>query len=259
MIALSYSTFVTDRCNLERVTADVGVTTIPARHALVQEILGYIVWGLTAAVIAIPEIWAAVDGKHVPWPTISGTVGYIEYWHTWVATIVIAILVWAAFHSVKYSRGVGGGGRTPGGRYVLGTPAATPIRNALAGAYYLVALASVIAGPLIVADRRPHDKYLLGEVLYGLIGLFGVLVPSLVGLIWKKDVPFPTLFWTIQKLESRLRLIAIIFAAGITVLLLHLALYPWPEVIPDLQNLHNKNQTQPHHQKKQREPSPYSQ
>ena len=78
-----------------------------------RELAGYGVWGFTGAVIAVPELWAAVDSDHVPWPTISGTVGYLEYWHTWVAVIIIGALVWAVFHAVKYSGGVGGGSALP--------------------------------------------------------------------------------------------------------------------------------------------------
>jgi hypothetical protein len=226
----------------------------------VFEVAGYVVWGLTGVVIAVPEIWAAADGRNVPWPTISGTIGYLEYWHTWVAVIVIGILVWAIFHSVKYSAGVAGPTRTKGGRWTPGTPkpAPAPHHTLLVVTYYAVAVACVIAGPLIVLAVRPHDKYLLGEVLYGLIGFFGMVVPSVVALVVRRDVPFPTLFWTIQRLEQRVRPIAIVFAAGITVLVIHLALYPWPSVIPDLQDLHKKSQQLKHQQKKQREPSPYA-
>ena len=223
-----------------------------------RELAGYGVWGFTGAVIAVPELWAAVDSDHVPWPTISGTVGYLEYWHTWVAVIIIGVLVWAVFHAVKYSGGVGGGQRTPGGRFTPGEARQDPLRKALAIAYYTLALGCAIAGPLLVRSARSHDKYLMGEVLYGSIGFFGVVVPSVVAMIFRKDVPFPTLFWTIQKLEERVRPVAIVFAAGINVLLVHLALYPWPSVIPDLQDLHAKNQQLKHEQKKDREPSPYA-
>jgi hypothetical protein len=224
-----------------------------------REFAGYAVWGATGAVIAVPELWAAVDSENVPFPTISGTVGYIEYWHTWVGVVIIGILVWAAFHSIKYKTGVGGGNRTPGGRFARGKPAPAPIGVVGAIIYYVLALAVVIGGPLVVLAIRPHDKYLLGEVLYGSIGFFGMLVPSVFGVIRRKDVPFPTLFWTIQKLEQHLRPVAVVFAAGITVLLIHLALYPWPGVIPDLQDLHKKNQDLQHKIRKQLEPSAYSQ
>jgi hypothetical protein len=223
-----------------------------------RELAGYVVWGLTGAVIAIPELLAAADSRHVPWPTISGTIGYLEYWHTWIAVVVIGVLVWAVFHSVKYSAGVSGGKRTPGGRLTSGTASTTPMRMALSILYYLLAIGCTIAGPLIVRSVRPHDKFLLGEVLYASIAFFGLVVPGIIALVFRQDVPFPTLFWTIQKLEDRLRALAIVIAAGITVLLIHLALYPWPSVIPDLQDLHTKNQQLKHDQKKDLEPSPYA-
>jgi len=105
-----------------------------------REVWGYTVWGAMGVVIAVPELWAALGGKSVEWPTISGTVGYLEYWHTWVALIVVGILVWAA--------------------------------------------------------------------------------------------------------------------AGITVLLIHLALYPWPAVIPDLQDLHTSYSHHHHAVKKHEQPLP---
>jgi hypothetical protein len=71
-----------------------------------------------------------------------------------------------------------------------------------------------------------------------------------------KDVPFPTLFATIQALEQRVRVVAIVFAAGITVLMIHLALYPRPAVIPDLQDLHASYAQQHHAVKKHKEPQP---
>jgi hypothetical protein len=223
----------------------------------VRLIFGYVVWGLTGVAIAVPEIWAAVDSEHVPWPTISGTVGYIEYWHDWVAVIVIGVLVWGAFHAVKYSRPQPEARRTPGGRFTLRTDT-SPLPAVGAILYYAFALGAVIAGPLIVVGSRPHDKYLLGEVLYGLIGLLGIVVPGAVALFFGRDIPFATLFKTIQHLEQAVRLLAIVIAAGITILLLHLALYPWPSVIPDLQDLHKQNEKQRHEQLKQKEPSAYS-
>jgi hypothetical protein len=67
-----------------------------------REVWGYAVWGAMAIVVAVPELWAAIGGEAVEWPTISGTVGYLEYWHVWVSIIVIGVLVWAAFHAVQY-------------------------------------------------------------------------------------------------------------------------------------------------------------
>jgi hypothetical protein len=99
-----------------------------ARHEFFRLLSGYIVWGLTGAVIAVPEIWAAVDGDSVKWPTISGTVGYIQYWHTWVAVLVIAVLVWGAFHAVRYTPGPTER-RTPAGRLTFCSGSSFQVRS----------------------------------------------------------------------------------------------------------------------------------
>ena len=79
-----------------------------------------------------------------------------------------------------------------------------------------------------------------------------MVIPASYAYFGGKDVPFPTLFATIQALERRARVVAIVFAAGITVLLIHLALYPWPAVIPDLQDLHTSYAHHHHAVKKAR-------
>jgi hypothetical protein len=223
-----------------------------------------VVWGGTGAVIAVPELWAAVDSDSTPWPTISGTVGYLEYWHPWVAVIVIGVLVWAAYYSVVYrARPVGEDpDRTAGGRATLPWIRLKPSlsnrwRLILAACYYVVALAVVSGGCILVKSVRPDDKYLLGEVLYGSIGAFCVVIPSVVGLVMHDDVPFPTLFATIQNLTKLVRPVAILIAAGITVLLVHLALYPWPDNIPALQKL-PRGPALNENVKERFQPSPYS-
>ncbi len=63
---------------------------------------GYGVWGTGTIVVVIPEIYAAADGRS-PWPTISATVGRLEYNSDWVAPEVELAGV------VEADRAVGGG------------------------------------------------------------------------------------------------------------------------------------------------------
>ena len=225
-----------------------------------RELCGYAVWGAIGLLIAVPEVWALVGGSSVGWPTISGTVGYLEYWHPWVAVIVVAILVWAAFHAVRYeTRGHGAPSssgsefRTAGGRLSRRPPHGA----ALSALTYLVGASAVVVGVSLWSYLdRPDDRYRLGEVLYGSIAVLFVIVPALVAYFAGRDAPFPTLFATIQALERRSRAVAVALAAAITVLLIHLALYPWPAVLPDLQDLHNSRQEQPYRVKKEQQPQP---
>src|SRR6266545_2617155 len=60
-------------------------------------------------------------------------------------------------------------------------------------------------------------------------GLWDV-IPNALAYWRKKDVPFTTLFFTLRSLERRLHAVAIVIAAGLAVLLIHLAVYPWPDL-----------------------------
>jgi len=205
-----------------------------------REVWGYIVWGSVALVIAIPEITAA-SGK-VPWPTISGTVGHLEYLRSWVALIVVGVIVSAAYYSL----------RPPGMRKSQEAAATKQTRlrrtrgerltvrrateRELSPAWSLLpGLAAVVAGSVITALLKPHGMFLLGYVLYGLIAVFGIVLPSLLAFLAARDVPFPPLFRTIRFLEGRLHPATVLIAVGLAILLVHLALYPWPDIFHVLQ------------------------
>jgi len=237
---------------------------------------GYIVWGAMGAVVALPELLAAVASKDVPFPPISGTIGYIEYWHPEFALLGIGVLVWAAFHAVRVSSPTitrippaapqgdhavtapvatkGELVRIPGGRLSVANTF-QPLHPRI---YIPAALGLVGVAFAIVRIARPDDKYLLGEVLYGTIALVWIAVPAWLAYKHGRWVPYATLFRTIQDLESHFRAAAIVVGAGILVLLVHLAFYPWPASIPDIQDLHKQYEKQRHDQKKRKEPSPNS-
>jgi hypothetical protein len=227
------------------------------------EAWGFAVWGAMGAVIAVPEIWAAVD-SHLGWPTISGTIGAgLEYKHNWVAIIVVAVIAFAAFHALYYPALERGKlreradkrriGRTREGRLAVAPPGESDEgfrkldRDEISAfQYFAVATVVVIAGSALTAALT-SDRYILGYVLYGLLGTFWIVVPNVAAYAAKKDIAFPTLFRTVHDLERRLRGVAVVVAGGLVVLVIHLTLYPWPAIIPDLQKLHTQNQKQ-HHQ-----------
>lgn len=233
---------------------------------------GYIFWGFMGVVIAVPELAAAFFDEYVPWPTISGTIGYLEYWHPWVALIVIGVIVWWALHVVEFGpekRPVLGVDidENPTNRYV-NTPGGwstraerlDPLSNRFGVIYMVIAVIAVVIPSLALAlVLRPDDEYLLGEILYGAILLFWILIPLL--LSYKgRDVPWPTLFETFRDFAhlEKFKIVATVIAGGIIVLMIHLVLYPWPSTIPDIQDLHKQYEDQRHEDKKESEPSPFA-
>ena len=233
-------------------------------HVDSREAWGLGVWLFFAVIVAVPELWAVIWSDSARWPTISATVGELEHRHPWVALAVVALIVTSVYSTIRYPkiwtgvlppRGAGNGGRlgdpllpyrTPkGGRLTRSTD---PVRELAAGIYFGCALLIIAAGTATVAVKTDiDDEYHVGQTLYGLTALLWVVVPSL--LAWPRrfaiDVPFPTLYATLRSLERRVRILALAVAAGLAVLLIHLAFYPWPAIVPDLQRLHESYNCHP--------------
>jgi hypothetical protein len=175
---------------------------------------GYLVWGATAIVVGVPEIWAVVDSDGVPWPTISGTVVSLETTHDWVAVIVVGLLVWALFHALR-------------------RPVFAPIgRVAVPAIVYFPVGVAVVAGSSLGVALGGADRRVLGYVLYGTIALTLVVVPGVLEWRLGRRVPFATFFDVVRDLEARIRIAAVVVAAGVVVLAIHLVFYPWPAIIP---------------------------
>ncbi|WP_330183502.1 hypothetical protein OHB26_07595 [Nocardia sp. NBC_01503] len=216
-------------------TEAVGTGAAPTAAGRSAEFWGYLMWGLAGLAIAVPELASVF--RLAGWPTISATIGHLQAEHSGVRLVVVFVIVVAAYYAVPQllinpkpvARTVGGRPVTANGR------ATTDIGSVdLLGVGYLVfAFAALVLGVLFAAGARrmSPDSYLGAYVLYGVIGLAWVLIPSVLSLVFSKDVPFPTLFRTIGYLERRAHPVAAVLLALLVVLLLHLALYPWPRVV----------------------------
>jgi hypothetical protein len=195
---------------------------------------GYGLWLAVGVVIAIPELWAAAAKP--PWPTISGTIGHLESRWDLVAVIVVAVIVVIAAHAVRMPLTDAGPlsqqadrrtlGRTTGGRFTLYPD---DDRELSALGYLAASLACVIAGS-VIASALSDNKWILGYVIYGLIGVFCVVIPSVLALTPAPNAPFSGVFPTIADLQRRLHFVALVLLTGLVILLIHLAFYPWPDV-----------------------------
>lgn len=191
-------------------------------------------WGLAALAIAGPELASVF--RLATWPTISNTVGHLETQHSFVRIVTVSVIVLLAYYAVPQlsispapqPREVAGRTLTANGRVTKPGSLTTLIGLG----YLLAAVATLVFGVVFAAaDRgmRP-DSYLGAYVLYGLIALMWVIVPSALAMFFTRDVPFPTLFRTIGYLERRAHPLAAVLLAALVVLLIHLAFYPWPRV-----------------------------
>jgi hypothetical protein len=189
------------------------------------------------AVIAVPEIWAAVAGDAGSWPTISGTTGHLEDLWKLTAVIVVALIVIAAAWAVGYGKPAPLAPRLRAGR-----PQVPQASAQLAGewwpyVYFGIAVVCTAVASLATAGLAGDGgeaRFVVGYVMYGLIGFFFLFLPATFGwalaFFFARDVPFPPILRTIHDLEKRVPLVALVVLAGLVILLIHLALYPWPDI-----------------------------
>jgi hypothetical protein len=214
-----------------------------------SEASGYLVWSAFGVVVAVPELWAAIGGDGFWWPTISSTVGHLEEQWAVVAIVPVALLAASAYTLARYEPGlvVQAGDqalrRTREGRLArLGevSPEQLPelalsARARSAGRrrwrllpYFIFATVVVVGGSWLAS--RSENKWLLGYVLYSLIAVFWMLLPNWLAYRHRTDVPFTTLFFTLRCLRRRLQFVALALVAGLAILMVHLAIYPWPDL-----------------------------
>jgi hypothetical protein len=200
---------------------------------------GYGFWLFLGLVFGIPESWAGLANP--PFPALSDTIAHLEEQWPPTAVIVVAVIVIVAYYFVRVpvsrtgslaytegglGRGTGAGvGRAPSGR-LSKTPADT---SPVAAISYIPLALGLIAVGGIVAAVASGDYWVLGYVIYGLIAVFLVIIPNVLAYWFARDVPWPTLLATITNLERRWRPAAAVVLAGLVILLLHLALPPWPD------------------------------
>lgn len=198
-----------------------------------REWWGYGVWFFVGGVIGVSELWAVAGNPW--WPTISATVGHLEGLWSPVKIIVIALIVSGAVQALQYPpnqrefRSLDGRPqrwRTDQGRFTKASGGQTPeVRHSWS--YFPLAVILVAASGAATASLT-SSNFVVGYVIYGLIAIAFLIIPNALAYWFAKEVPFPTLFRTLQDLDSRWHPAVVIVLAGLTVLAIHLVAYPWP-------------------------------
>jgi len=189
-----------------------------------EELHGYAFWGPVALAILVTElIGTGWFGSFDSWPTISTTVGHLHDLNSLWGLPVVGLLAIAAFYPIAYETRPTSEGKQE--LYLL--RGRIQVRYGWPLVFALTALATLIAH-LLGADR-----FQLGYMLYGSLALFGIVVPLLLVRFRSRHVVFPTLFFTFKCLRDRFRWVAAGAIAGLAILVIHLALHPWPNLARD--------------------------
>lgn len=224
---------------------------------------GYFVWIGATCVIVIPELLAAFGAEGLPFTTISTMTGHLERLHSWVGLIVVGVIVFVVFSLLKLSprndtkRNPDEPQRMASGRLTVNPAppkaAKTPARYQSEDAPGWFIIAAIVSSVVIAAATWATDYYWpdTGEhhyraayVLYGLLAFAWLVIPTLIVFFTKADAPFPTLFRTVESFQGWLEKrrwpmslgpslawgVGYVVVTGLVILLLHLTLYPWPNI-----------------------------
>src|SRR5437867_2153090 len=201
-------------------------------HVKRAEKNGYRFWGPVVAAILVTEVLGALaDWLHrrtileIKWPTISSTVGHLETLSPILAVLVVGAIAAVAFEAVTY----------PPRRRVGGRAVYHRVRRQQPTRFYdwYTVVGIVVVGGIVSVGILHWDKYEVGYTIYGLLLCFGIAVPTTLAYFRGRIVSFPGLIFTVRKLERRLHWVAVLVVAGLAILLVHLALYPWPDLVRD--------------------------
>ena len=191
---------------------------------------GYRFWGPVIGAIALTELLGALadwlDQRtilDVKWPTLSSTVGHLETQSPILAVLVVGTIAAVAFEAAT----------SPQRRRVNGRPVYHRVRRQQPTRFYdwWVVVAVVAIGGVLSVAVFHLDKYEVGYTIYGLFFVFGIVIPGALAYFGGMFVSFPGLIYTVRKLERRLHWVATAVVAGLAILLVHLALYPWPDLV----------------------------
>jgi hypothetical protein len=67
-----------------------------------REQWGYLVWGILAAAVAVPEILAAIGREFVPWPGFARTVIYLQTRRPILTMVLLGLFAVLIVHIIWY-------------------------------------------------------------------------------------------------------------------------------------------------------------
>jgi hypothetical protein len=215
--------------------------------------LGYVVWGSAFAVTIVPELLASINAveKHLPFPTISRTVGHLEVinpaWEI-LPTFLIVLFVYALLKIPIPALGAQPAVAPAPSPRISGGDLTRFVVRAVLCVLLLVAVG-------VSASHIWPDQHLAGAAgklpnfyvsycFWGATFVVWVLLPTVTAVLGRRH-SFASLPKTIVELEQTLArkgrvgrggawTIGFVLVWGMAFLLLHLTLYPFPDITRQL-------------------------
>jgi len=194
---------------------------------------GYRFWGVVVAGVLLVELAGAMSkwlekrlGVSIPWTTISGMVGHLEELWPMTAVFVVAIIAPATFFALAPVEPLR---HSDLGRWYVGS---APEKRSQWYTAWVVFVLSALVGAIAVSVF--DDDFVRAYFIYGALFVFGIVVPSFLVLVLGREVGFTSLMFTLRHLRHRggwkAWLATIALSAGLAILAIHLAFYPWPDI-----------------------------
>ena len=215
---------------------DAASSSLDAEASPAEIRSGYWFWGVVVVGILLVELAGAAAhflrdhiGVTIPGPTFSGLVGHLDELGPTAAVFVVAIIAPAAYYALAPAQAARMPRSRLGRRYVGSPPEGDPLPWYRA---WVVFVLSALVGVLAVAVF--DDDFVRAYLIYGSLFLFGIVVPSFLVVVLGREVGFTSLFSTITHLRQsgdwKARAATVALTAGLAVLAIHLAFYPWPDI-----------------------------
>ena len=204
--------------------------------------IGYVVWGAGFLFFVVPELLAAVPltESQLPFPTISRTIGHLEAidpaWEI-LPTVLIVLFMYALFRAPQNAV-------DPHDSDDERPALRAFVRNAAICTLVIVGVTiwAFLHWPDQVVNGHKLPNFEVAYVLYGVTFLVWVVVPTYVVLRTNR---FPSLVQSVLNAEQWLRsfgkvgrgaawLVGFVLVWGMVFLLLHLTLYPFPNITREL-------------------------
>jgi hypothetical protein len=158
----------------------------------------------------------------------SSTIGHLEEGASWVGVVVVAAIAMAAYQATrgeppKRVGGEDGASEAPIEKFERQTPV-VPFHYGWPSVLLATGLVALVVH--FVNDA----KYVLGYAIYGSFLVLGILIPIAFLHRTGKATGFPSLLVGLRGLSKLIPGTYMLVIAGLAILVLHLALYPWPDL-----------------------------